>query len=130
MWDSSAEVRYLVLPLRPAGTEGLSEDELVPLVDPRPHDRAPPGDGPCLVDGHAGDGPARGIPRSNGELVFDAPWESRAFGLAAAYLDTGGEAGTGSATTSWPPSPSCPDAPYYEAWVTALERLLAADGVG
>ncbi len=22
-----------------------------------------------------------------------------------------------------------PDTPYYEAWVTALERLLAADGV-
>ena len=32
VWDSSAEVRYLVLPLRPAGTEGLAEDELVPLV--------------------------------------------------------------------------------------------------
>jgi nitrile hydratase len=30
--DSSAEVRWLVLPQRPAGTEGLSEDELVPLV--------------------------------------------------------------------------------------------------
>ena len=32
VWDSSAEVRYMVLPLRPAGTEGLAEDELVPLV--------------------------------------------------------------------------------------------------
>ena len=32
VWDSSAEARYLVLPERPAGTEGLSEDELVPLV--------------------------------------------------------------------------------------------------
>ena len=32
VWDSSAEIRYLVLPLRPAGTEALSEDELVPLV--------------------------------------------------------------------------------------------------
>lgn len=30
--DSSSEVRWLVLPERPAGTEGLSEDELVPLV--------------------------------------------------------------------------------------------------
>ena len=30
--DSSAEVRWLVLPERPAGTEGLSEEELVPLV--------------------------------------------------------------------------------------------------
>ena len=32
VWDSSAEVRYMVLPLRPAGSEGLAEDELVPLV--------------------------------------------------------------------------------------------------
>ena len=32
VWDSSAEMRYMVLPRRPAGTEGLSEAELVPLI--------------------------------------------------------------------------------------------------
>jgi nitrile hydratase len=32
VWDSTAEVRYLVLPERPAGTEGLSEDALAALV--------------------------------------------------------------------------------------------------
>ena len=32
VWDSSAEIRYLVLPERPAGTENLSEDELAVLV--------------------------------------------------------------------------------------------------
>jgi nitrile hydratase len=32
VWDSSAELRYLVLPLRPAGTEALSEDDLAALV--------------------------------------------------------------------------------------------------
>ena len=32
VWDSSAEVRYMVLPLRPIGAEGMTEDELVPLV--------------------------------------------------------------------------------------------------
>ncbi len=32
VWDSSAEIRYMVLPERPAGTEGMSEDELVALV--------------------------------------------------------------------------------------------------
>lgn len=32
VWDSSAEVRYLVLPERPAGTESLREDELAALV--------------------------------------------------------------------------------------------------
>ena len=32
VWDSSAEVRYLVVPERPAGTEGLPEEELAALV--------------------------------------------------------------------------------------------------
>ncbi len=32
VWDSSAEVRYLVLPMRPDGTEGLSEDALADIV--------------------------------------------------------------------------------------------------
>lgn len=32
VWDSTAEVRYLVLPLRPPGTEGLGEEALAALV--------------------------------------------------------------------------------------------------
>jgi nitrile hydratase len=32
VWDSTAEVRYLVLPERPAGTDGWTEDELAELV--------------------------------------------------------------------------------------------------
>ncbi|GAB2741977.1 nitrile hydratase subunit alpha [Streptomyces bullii] len=32
VWDSSAESRYMVLPRRPRGTEGLAEDELAGLV--------------------------------------------------------------------------------------------------
>jgi len=32
VWDSSAETRYLVLPMRPEGRDGLSEDELAGLV--------------------------------------------------------------------------------------------------
>jgi hypothetical protein len=71
-----------------------------------------------------------GIPRANGEPVFAAPWESRAFGLAAAYLDGRGE--------DWSRfrhhlmdaiATAGPETPYYEAWVDALERLLAADGL-
>jgi Nitrile hydratase beta subunit len=74
--------------------------------------------------------PPLDVPRHNGELVFAAPWESRAFGLAAAYLDGRGEGwdrfrhALMAAIAELPP-----DTPYYEAWVTALERLLAADGV-
>jgi len=32
VWDSTAELRYLVLPERPAGTEGWSEEQLAALV--------------------------------------------------------------------------------------------------
>lgn len=32
VWDSNAELRYLVLPQRPAGTEGMSEEQLAELV--------------------------------------------------------------------------------------------------
>lgn len=32
VWDSTAEIRYLVLPERPAGTDGLTEDQLVSLI--------------------------------------------------------------------------------------------------
>ena len=32
MWDSTAETRYLVLPMRPGGTAGLSEEKLAALV--------------------------------------------------------------------------------------------------
>ena len=32
VWDSTAEVRYLVLPMRPAGTEGFTQEQLAALV--------------------------------------------------------------------------------------------------
>jgi len=32
VWDSTAEMRYLVIPMRPAGTEGMTDDALMRLV--------------------------------------------------------------------------------------------------
>ena len=32
VWDSTAEIRYLVIPMRPAGTDGWSEEKLAELV--------------------------------------------------------------------------------------------------
>jgi nitrile hydratase subunit alpha len=32
VWDSTAEIRYLVVPMRPAGTDGWSEERLASLV--------------------------------------------------------------------------------------------------
>jgi nitrile hydratase accessory protein len=66
------------------------------------------------------------LPRRNGELVFEAPWEGRAFGLAAAYVEASGvgwaafRAHLIAAIADLPAG-----TPYYEAWVEALERLVA-----
>jgi len=32
VWDSTAEIRYLVVPMRPEGTDGMDEDQLADLV--------------------------------------------------------------------------------------------------
>jgi nitrile hydratase len=32
VWDSTAELRYIVIPERPAGTDGWSEEQLADLV--------------------------------------------------------------------------------------------------
>jgi nitrile hydratase accessory protein len=77
------------------------------------------------------DGPAA-LPRRNGELVFQAPWESRAFGVALALHEAGAinyevfrsrliaeiaehgrDHGAGEDGGA-----------YYERWLEALERLL------
>ena len=73
------------------------------------------------------------MPRKNGELVFEAPWEGRAFGLVVALHENqcyawddfkdqliaeiarAEEAGEGSS--------------YYERWLAAFERLLAERGL-
>ena len=42
VWDSTAETRFIVLPMRPAGTEGWSEEKLADLVTRDSHDRHRP----------------------------------------------------------------------------------------
>ena len=82
------------------------------------------------------EGPAA-PPRSNGELVFAAPWESRAFGVAVALSERDAfewerfrqeliaeigawERKHGEHDHGWS---------YYERWLASLEQLLLADGV-
>ena len=59
VWDSTAEIRYLVLPMRPSGTDNLSEEELSELVT---RDTmigvAVPAIGGSALDGSAVDGSA------------------------------------------------------------------------
>lgn len=71
-----------------------------------------------------------GLPRRNGELAFDEPWQSRAFGLAAGVVDTCFEA-------DWEPFrqrlivavAAHPDRPYWESWTAALEDLVVTAGL-
>ena len=81
------------------------------------------------------DGPAA-PPRSNGELVFAEPWESRAFGLAMT-LHAGGvfewedfrrQLIAAVAEAEGDPDPD-ESWSYYRCWLTALERVLAERGV-
>ena len=83
-----------------------------------------------LDDALAGAAP---LPRSNGELVFEEPWQGRALGMGVVLL---GRTGTGwaewrellSAAIARHGQPSGESAAtaYYTAWLDALERLLAA----
>jgi nitrile hydratase accessory protein len=81
------------------------------------------------------DGPAA-PPRSNGELVFAEPWESRAFGLAMAlhaggvfdWEDFRGQLIAAVAEAERDASAEEPFS-YYRCWLLALERVLAAGGV-
>src|SRR5215216_4815527 len=72
------------------------------------------------------------VPRKNGELVFEAPWEGRVFGMAVALSDH--------AVYTWDAfrerlSGEIAEAeahgectPYYERWLASFERLLLETG--
>jgi nitrile hydratase accessory protein len=78
---------------------------------------------PALVAGPAAP------PRQNGELVFAAPWEGRAFGMAVAMverLDLDWRDFQGRLIAAIAAEP---DRPYYASWVAALEALLVDHGV-
>jgi hypothetical protein len=70
------------------------------------------------------------VPRRNGELAFDAPWQSRAFGMAAAVVET-------RFGKNWEPFRirliaaigADEQRPYWESWTAALEDLLVSAGL-
>jgi nitrile hydratase accessory protein len=68
------------------------------------------------------------IPRKNGELVFEAPWEGRVFGMAVAMYDDGEFAWDDfrsrlMAEISEAEAHEDPSG-YYERWLASFERLL------
>ena len=73
------------------------------------------------------------LPRENGELVFQAPWEARAFGLAVALNEKESyewrEFSAGLAVTIAVAEQSNDPASYYARWVASLEELVIARGL-
>ena len=80
VWDSSAEARYLVLPMQPGRdgghVRGAARRDRHPRFDDR---RATVMTGAPLDEAS--------LPRDNGELVFDAPWQARALAIAVALTE-------------------------------------------
>jgi nitrile hydratase accessory protein len=80
------------------------------------------------------DGPAA-PPRSNGELVFSEPWESRAFGLAVTLYEAGAfawpqfQAALIARIAEWEKRPDQKEPwNYYQHWLGALEDVLVRQG--
>jgi nitrile hydratase accessory protein len=75
------------------------------------------------------------LPRSNGELVFDEPWQGRALGMAVVALDRAGvpwpefsrALGEAIVRHGYDAAEPAADA-YYAAWIDALERTLQGAG--
>jgi nitrile hydratase accessory protein len=72
------------------------------------------------------------LPRSNGELVFEEPWQGRALGMAVVALERAGipwsefSRRLGPAIEEHGYDPAEPAAAaYYAAWLDALESTLA-----
>ncbi len=69
------------------------------------------------------------LPRHNGELAFDAPWEGRVFGMAIGVVETLGLPWSAFQSQLIAAIAGNPDRPYYESWLAALESLVAEQGI-
>jgi len=73
------------------------------------------------------------LPRENGELIFQAPWEARAFGLAVALnqkeLYEWREFSAELAATIAAADQNDDPANYYTRWIASLEELIIAKGL-
>jgi nitrile hydratase accessory protein len=68
-------------------------------------------------------------PRDNGELVFDAPWQARAFAIAVATVERTGLSWDAFRLRLMDAIADEPDRPYYDSWVAALEALVVSEGL-
>jgi nitrile hydratase accessory protein len=75
------------------------------------------------------------LPRDNGELVFEEPWQGRALGMGVVALERTGIPWSAfrhhlaAAIAARPPSDGeSPATAYYASWLDALEALLTERG--
>jgi hypothetical protein len=64
------------------------------------------------------------LPRENGELVFDAPWQGRVLAMAVGVVDHLGLDWDDFRTRLIAAIAEDPDRPYYESWTAALQSLV------
>jgi nitrile hydratase accessory protein len=67
---------------------------------------------------------AAALPRRNGELVFEAPWQGRAFGMALTVVKRLGLPWVEFQRRLIDEIAAHPDAAYWDSWLGALERLV------
>ena len=94
------------------------------------------GAGPRLAELDAALAGSTTLPRDNGELVFEEPWQGRALGMGVVVLERTGASWAEfrhhlvAAIGQRPPEPGESAASaYYAAWLDALEALLAERGL-
>ncbi len=64
------------------------------------------------------------LPRDNGELVFEAPWQARALAIAVALTERLGLPWDAFRQRLVAEIDKHPQRPYYETWCTALESMV------
>ena len=69
------------------------------------------------------------LPRQNGELVFDAPWQGRVLGMALAVVQERGLDWDEFRQRLIAAIDADPTRPYYDSWTAALTDLVVDLGV-
>ena len=140
VWNSNFKTRYMVLPERPAGTEHMTEDELVAIITRDSmigvaqiecEKKQTPGSEQRIAQRHVSDMQGSiALPRKSGELQFQDPWEGEAFAMAVALCEqrhydwSEFQAGLIDEIAVADQQASEVRPTYYESWITAFEKLL------
>jgi len=76
------------------------------------------------------------LPRDNGELAFEEPWQGRALGMAVVAIDRSGASWAdfrrhlaAAIAAHRTTEPETAATAYYAAWLDALEALLSERGL-